>query len=108
VGHVVRGVVVVVGTATDRTVGCTSREGVGTMTRIEQFILELTRLSKKHGVIISGCGCCNSPDVSESSDMDPEAGYAFPGELVWVSPSDKYCWMAYRKRIVREKKKGRR
>lgn len=31
----------------------------------KEFLRELTKLSKKHGVAIDGCGCCGSPFISE-------------------------------------------
>ena len=35
------------------------------MTPMEAFMAELTELSKKHRLIIIGCGCCGSPDIIE-------------------------------------------
>lgn len=56
------------------------------------FIKELTALSKKHNVYISGCGCCGSPSVDEgkSDPVCDEAGYVFEGQLQWASPGDFY------------------
>ena len=37
------------------------------MNKYEAF---LTELSEKHGVIISGCGCCGSPMLDDFDDLD--------------------------------------
>lgn len=34
--------------------------------RKAQFLLELTELTKKHGIAIGGCGCCGSPWISNA------------------------------------------
>jgi hypothetical protein len=31
----------------------------------DEFLNELTELTKKYGVIIHGCGCCSSPSLYE-------------------------------------------
>ena len=36
--------------------------------RDEDFLEELTKLTKKHGVLISGCGCCDSPYLVDFDD----------------------------------------
>ena len=61
----------------------------------ENFIKELTALSKKYKVIIGGCGCCGSPYVS-ACDIDKdkfvnEAGYSYDDYLDWQSPGS-YGW----------------
>jgi len=33
--------------------------------KYDYFLNELTRLSQETGLIIGGCGCCNSPFISE-------------------------------------------
>lgn len=38
------------------------------------FLADLTRLSREHGLIIEGCGCCGSPWISEISP-DSEGRY---------------------------------
>lgn len=30
-------------------------------TRVENFLKELSELTKKHKIAIAGCGCCGSP-----------------------------------------------
>lgn len=53
-----------------------------------EFLKELTKLSKEHGVFIAGCGCCGSPfliedDVSEIGDLEE-------GNINWDSFSEEY------------------
>lgn len=31
----------------------------------DKFLEELTELSRKHGILIAGCGCCGSPYLAE-------------------------------------------
>lgn len=31
--------------------------------KTEQFLIELTELGRKHGIVIGGCGCCGSPFI---------------------------------------------
>ena len=33
-----------------------------------QFLKELAELTKKYGIVISGCGCCGSPSLEQTSD----------------------------------------
>lgn len=33
--------------------------------KLDRFLKDLTKLTKKHHLEISGCGCCGSPLVSE-------------------------------------------
>jgi len=57
------------------------------------FIVELEQLSRKYNVYITGCGCCGSPSVDESSDpmAGLEAGYIYEGHLEWVEP-EQFGW----------------
>lgn len=38
--------------------------------RQEKFIAELTKLTKKYGIAIGGCGCCGSPWVTPTNIKD--------------------------------------
>lgn len=50
------------------------------------FVKELTELSKKYGVYISGCGCCDSPYLTNEKQWCTE------GELQWNNETDEYVW----------------
>lgn len=44
---------------------------------IQDFLKELTELTKKHGIYIGGCGCCGSPylgptDKTTECDINSE------------------------------------
>jgi len=50
-----------------------------------KFLEALTALSREHGIVIGGCGCCSSPWISE---LDSDGAYIYDedryGEgLVW-------------------------
>jgi hypothetical protein len=51
----------------------------------EKFIKELTELSRRHGIIIGGCGCCGSPFVRDIPKGERQnAGYELSdGTLNW-------------------------
>jgi hypothetical protein len=34
------------------------------------FLKDLTALSRKHGLIIWGCGCCGSPSLNDLDEKD--------------------------------------
>lgn len=38
--------------------------------RIKIFLAELTLLSRKHGLAIEGCGCCESPYIVEAKKVE--------------------------------------
>lgn len=40
-----------------------TKKGRGRMDKKEAFLNELSELSKKHGMFIGGCGCCDSPFI---------------------------------------------
>ena len=68
------------------------------------FLIGLEKLSRKTGIVISGCGCCGSPTLDAVRDMPPEAGYAFGAgnpDVAWVSPLDSYDWDNFREKIVK-------
>ena len=70
----------------------------------KQFMIGLTALTHKTGVIISGCGCCGSPDIHDASKeelADLRAGYAYTEKVSWISPEDDYDWEHYFESIVK-------
>jgi len=73
--------------------------------REKAFLLELTALTRKHGLCIAGCGCCGSPSVDELTpeDLVPEAGYGYgyTGQVVWIAPTDNYGWATYGGTIIK-------
>lgn len=46
----------------------------------EEFMRELTALSLKYGVVITGCGCCSSPYCRELGSQE-SGEYAYSPEM---------------------------
>jgi hypothetical protein len=64
-----------------------------TTTNVKAFLRALTRLSRKHGIIIAGCGCEGSPyldftprDLSEGGYVVEEVKGKFADNLYWYVP----------------------
>lgn len=55
--------------------------------KLTNFLQELTDLSMKYGLIISGCGECGSPWVEERTQ---EYQAAFGATLQWQEPEEAY------------------
>jgi len=72
--------------------------------REREFMTGLTELTRRTGIVIGGCGCCGSPALDETKQLDPQAGYGYgyAGEVSWVSPDDDYAWKNFGKTIVRK------
>jgi hypothetical protein len=69
----------------------------------QEFLRELTALSRKHGILVTGCGCCSSPDLKEvTGPMAQEAGYGQDEACYfsWKSPGD-YDWEEYKSTVCR-------
>ncbi len=54
------------------------------MEKYEAFLNELTKLTQKYGVEISGCGCCGSPALTEVKA-------AIENVSPWLSPEYSSC-----------------
>lgn len=52
------------------------------------FLLELRDLTRKYGISIEGCGCCDSPWLEHDINLDDQAGYVRRPKLQWASPKD--------------------
>lgn len=59
-------------------------------TRTKQFLLDLRKLTIKHGLSIGGCGCCESPYLLDRSDqtITTEGCYSTTGcdNITWLEP----------------------
>jgi hypothetical protein len=65
------------------------------MTSAEQdFLDELTALTKKHKITIGGCGCCGSPYLQAIEVVSDKGRYIvnedYSGQIVFVEPDDYY------------------
>lgn len=58
------------------------------MKNLEEFLKELTELSKKHNILIEGCGCCGSPFLLEA-DEGALIEYSYEGK---VHNERELCW----------------
>lgn len=67
-----------------------------------RFLVGLEKLSRETGVVIAGCGCCDSPFLADDQSFGESAGYALVGGTVmWVAPEDGYDWENYKDLIVK-------
>ena len=58
---------------------------------VGEFVEELTKLTKKYGIIIGGCGFCGSPYLgsfkSDYDDYDEDGQYdESGGSIEWENP----------------------
>lgn len=75
------------------------------------FLSDLEWLTRKHGVMIFGCGCCGSPSLVELDEeqLVPEAGYSGDAQrlggrdFAWICPGD-FAWDHHGARPVKETK----
>lgn len=65
------------------------------------FLRELAALTRKHGLAITGCGCCGSPSLERVEIEDPQSGYieGMHG-IEWITPEDR-AWTTHAESIVR-------
>lgn len=60
--------------------------------KLQEFLKELTDLTRKYGIGISGCGCCGSPslDPLQPNEMPLDQQYVEEnGTLFWKKPKVK-------------------
>lgn len=54
---------------------------------LDAFLAELRALTLKHGVEISGCGCCGSPALTKIKVEDSTGGARYKVQ----GPPDEWC-----------------
>jgi hypothetical protein len=57
--------------------------------QVQAFLADLSELSRKHRVIIGGCGCCGSPFISSMDaeghyKLGRDSYYEYPAGLQWA------------------------
>jgi hypothetical protein len=65
--------------------------------QLRAFLIELSELSRKHGLLIGGCGCCGSPYIMRKEDNQEPSGYLTynSGDLSWISPRKETDWQTF-------------
>lgn len=48
--------------------------------KIDAFLVDLTQLTKKYGIVIHGCGCCDSPSLHAIEDDQQDCSYQYQDE----------------------------
>ena len=70
-----------------------------------KFLIGLEKLTRETGLVIAGCGCCNSPFLRELSveELVEEAGYGvgINDSISWLSPNYKTEWRKHSDSIVK-------
>ena len=59
----------------------------------KEFLIGLTELTKRTGIVIGGCGCCGSPNLQEIENIPEESGYVLcvgDSDVGWIHPGDDY------------------
>jgi hypothetical protein len=67
---------------------------MSTKKKVEAFLEELTKLSKKHGLVISGCGCCESPYVMKMKNSQGQYCAAIHDGTDYDCVADDLIWTA--------------
>ncbi len=70
----------------------------------KEFIIGLEELTRKTGIVISGCGCCGSPFLSEQdiTTNQEESGYGWgDSDIQWMAFDDKYVEKSWEDRAKR-------
>ena len=65
--------------------------------QLRAFLIELSELSRKHGLLIGGCGCCGSPYIMRKEDDQEPSGYFtnYSNDLSWISPRIPPDWQTF-------------
>jgi hypothetical protein len=58
--------------------------------QIAAFLADLTELSRKHGIVIGGCGCCDSPNLSPLDTAEEEARRCMANPYLAESITDRF------------------
>lgn len=48
-----------------------------------EFLRELSELTKKYKIVISGCGCCGSPSLNSMTADEENGQYEYQDRLKW-------------------------
>jgi len=60
---------------------------------LDDFLKELTELSRKHKIYINGCGCCGSPYLTSPNWQYPVDDLVYLGKrgykAAWSPPADE-------------------
>lgn len=54
--------------------------------QLKEFLKDLNKLSRKHKIIIGGCGCCGSPalmPMSKNGKYSADIDGGYPENLSW-------------------------
>lgn len=62
--------------------------------KLNKFLKELSELSQKYGIYISGCGCCGSPFLEELDENEVAKYFDNDDsrELKWFNPLKCYIY----------------
>lgn len=59
--------------------------------QVADFLIELSKLTRAHGIAVSGCGCCDSPFLRPVPKDDSSHKYGIEGEGL---EGDRIAWSA--------------
>lgn len=65
-------------------------DNIITNKKLDDFLQELTNISIKYGIEISGCGCCGSPSLSGFHNELFEDGYLYKTCLSYDAKRNLY------------------
>jgi hypothetical protein len=61
--------------------------------KVDKFLADLAKVTRKHGIKIGGCGCCGSPFLMDLGDAETDFVYKTDietrkNELRWADPNE--------------------